>query len=333
MADVKVKNKSIKKSVSKAFISFERYITLVLKQIHPESSITGMALEQLNSIVNYIGESLVAKAVSLTTQGNSDAKTVTEKEIEYAVRLVLPGELAKHAVTEGTKAVYIFRGSVDINQGRSKVSRSERARILFSPARAEKFFSKYDKRIGLGTPIYLAVVLEYITAEILELSGNASRDDKKVKIKTRHIFMSVANDPELSKLFSDLKISIPGSGVVPYIDARLLPTREDRQKKISRKQKKGKHGTVALRDIQTKQKQSDCVYFGKLPFQRFVRELAQEWSMDAKFSENAMIILQLYIENYLVELLEKANQLALHSGRVLINGKDLMLVRRIMGDV
>lgn len=69
--------------------------------------------------------------------------------------------------------------------------------------------------------MYLAAVLEYLTAEILELAGNACRDNKRNRIIPRHILLAVRNDNELNKLFADAIIS--QGGVLPYINAVLLP--------------------------------------------------------------------------------------------------------------
>ena len=88
----------------------------------------------------------------------------------------------------------------------------------------------YASRIGSGAPVYLAAVLEYLSAEILELAGNAARDNKKHRIIPRHLQLAVRNDEELNKLLSG--VTIASGGVLPNINAVLLPKKnKEGQKK------------------------------------------------------------------------------------------------------
>merc|ERR1712032_484332 len=79
----------------------------------------------------------------------------------------------------------------------------------------------YAKRLGVAGSIYMASVMEYITAEILELAGNAAKDQKKQRIIPRHIQLAIRNDEELNKYLS--KVTIVGGGVLPNIHSVLLP--------------------------------------------------------------------------------------------------------------
>jgi histone H2A len=83
------------------------------------------------------------------------------------------------------------------------------------------------ERIGAGAPVYLAAVLEYLAAEVLELAGNAARDNKKSRIVPRHIQLAVRNDEELSKLLAG--VTIAEGGVLPNIHAVLLPKKSGKK--------------------------------------------------------------------------------------------------------
>ncbi|XP_028558846.2 histone H2A type 2-C-like [Podarcis muralis] len=101
-------------------------------------------------------------------------------------------------------------------KGKAK-SRSSRAGLQFPVGRVHRLLRKghYAKRVGAGAPVYTAAVLEYLTAEILELAGNAARDNMKARIIPRHLQLAIRNDQELSKLLA--KGTVPQGGVLPKI--------------------------------------------------------------------------------------------------------------------
>ena len=106
-------------------------------------------------------------------------------------------------------------------------SRSSRAGLLFPVGRVSRFLRKgrYSNRVGGGAPVYLAAVLEYLAAEVLELAGNAARDNKKSRITPRHVQLAVRNDEELNKLMSG--VTIASGGVLPRIEATLVPKKKE----------------------------------------------------------------------------------------------------------
>ncbi|MCL7031869.1 hypothetical protein MKW94_020202 [Papaver nudicaule] len=99
------KKKKSKKSVE----TYKIYIFKVLKQVHPDIGISSKAMGIMNSFINDIFEKLAGESSRLARYNKKP--TITSREIQTAVRLVLPGELAKHAVSEGTKAVTKFTSS------------------------------------------------------------------------------------------------------------------------------------------------------------------------------------------------------------------------------
>ena len=109
-------------------------------------------------------------------------------------------------------------------------SRSSRAGLQFPVGRIHRHLRKgnYAARIGAGASVYLAAVMEYLTAEVLELAGNAARDNKKSRIIPRHLQLAIRNDEELNRLLSG--ITIAQGGVLPNIQTVLLPKKSHAQK-------------------------------------------------------------------------------------------------------
>jgi histone H2A len=103
------------------------------------------------------------------------------------------------------------------------VSRSTKAGLQFPVGRLARFIRKMRvaPRVGAGAPVYVGAVLEYLTAEILELAGNAAKDNKKSRITPRHIQLAVRNDEELNRLLGH--VTIAAGGVLPNIHASLIP--------------------------------------------------------------------------------------------------------------
>ncbi|XP_070581486.1 late histone H2A.2.2-like [Ptychodera flava] len=115
-------------------------------------------------------------------------------------------------------------------KGKSKRSkaktRSSRAGLQFPVGRVHRLLRKgnFANRVGSGAPVYLAAVMEYLAAEILELAGNAARDNKRTRIIPRHVQLAVRNDEELNKLLGC--VTIAQGGVLPNIQAVLLPKKK-----------------------------------------------------------------------------------------------------------
>ena len=335
-------------------INFFIYIHRVLKQVHPETSITKKSMHVLNDMLNSFGRRAAEIAAHTTSAAlnGQERRTITARNVQSAVRIVLPGELAKHAVSEGDKALSKFRGTKgSAHGGKGAAAKSG---LQFPPARCGKFFKVYKKRLGETVGVYTAAVLEYLAAEVLELAGNAARDNKKQQISPRHLTLAVRNDEELNKLFSGGIIHDGGN--IPHIHANLLPRNNAKEgdkntakpkrkskKKGAKKQKSSspvvggkkakaphrfKPGTVALREIRKFQKSTNTL-IRKQPFYRVVRELSTVKDGKVRFRSTALEILQSWVEGYLIQQFQNANFAALHANRVTVMPKDLQLVRRI----
>jgi histone H2B len=98
-----------KSGKSKKRVETYSYIYKVLKQVHPDTGISKKGMSIMNSFINDIFERIAGEAGKLATYNKK--ATLSSREIQTAVRLMLPGELAKHAVSEGTKAVTKFSSS------------------------------------------------------------------------------------------------------------------------------------------------------------------------------------------------------------------------------
>lgn len=153
-------------------------------------------------------------------------------------------------VKQATSNTMSGRGKGGKVKGKSK-TRSSRAGLQFPVGRIHRMLRKgsYAERVGAGAPVYLAAVMEYLAAEVLELAGNAARDNKKTRIIPRHLQLAIRNDEELNKLLSgnaSLAITLRGmtfltcstsfgagvtiaqGGVLPNIQAVLLPKKTEK---------------------------------------------------------------------------------------------------------
>merc|ERR1711934_1306014 len=142
------------------------------------------------------------------------------------------GRTIKHTVGRGaepqlrneeTPATMSGRGKGKGKSSKKAMTKSAKAGLQFPVGRVRRYLKngKYATRIGSGAPVYLAAVMEYPAAEVLELAGNAARDNKKTRIIPRHLQLAIRNDEELNKLLAG--VTIASGGVLPNIHSVLLP--------------------------------------------------------------------------------------------------------------
>ncbi|XP_033959797.2 uncharacterized protein [Pseudochaenichthys georgianus] len=158
----------------------------------------------------------------------------TEKPAKKEQLVAIKSRCGEQTVTllcKPEKAIMSGRGKTGGKVRAKAKTRSSRAGLQFPVGRVHRHLRKgnYAHRVGAGAPVYLAAVLEYLTAEILELAGNAARDNKKTRIIPRHLQLAVRNDEELNKLLGG--VTIAQGGVLPNIQAVLLPKKTEKAAK------------------------------------------------------------------------------------------------------
>ena len=174
-------------------------------------------------------------------------------------------------------------------------------------------------------PIFFAAVTEYICYEMLDLSSIYCKDNKRSRITIRDLEISVRNDSEINNLFTILNSSFLGGGVIPFIHSSI--TKKKTHKKTQNIKNRFRPGTVAIRDIK-KQQKSDSLILSKSYFEKVVRKIFNENKLDEDFKikKDVFIILQHFIEQYMVKLFYNSNFLAIHSGRIKLISLDIAMV-------
>ncbi|KAK2144525.1 hypothetical protein NP493_4193g00000 [Ridgeia piscesae] len=293
----KAASKGAKKAVSKAKTprsgdkkhrrrrreSYGIYIYKVLKQVHPDTGISSKAMSIMNSFVNDIFERIAAESSRLAHYNKRS--TITSREIQTAVRLLLPGELAKHAgITKPAIRRLGRRGGVKRISG-----------LIYEETRG-----------------VLKVFLENVIRDAVTFTEHAKRKTVTA-MDVVYALKRARNKPP------------PEIDALGYSGGKSLSTVYLCVVRTIRP------GTVALREIRRYQKSTELL-IRKLPFQRLVREIAQDFKTDLRFQSSAVMALQEASEAYLVGLFEDTNLCAIHAKRVTIMPKDIQLARRIRGE-
>lgn len=189
--------------------NFNTFIYRVLKSVHPDTGITGASSATINNMVKFLIENMMSTINRLMLR--SGKKTISSKEVISAVKLTLPRELANHAISHCQKSEALYLKKRDTKErergenGKIKpLARAKAAGLMFPITRIEEMMLNLAtvRRKTDTAAVYFTAVCEYLVAEILELSGNITRDNKRKRITPRHIMLAVRQDEELNDIFS-----------------------------------------------------------------------------------------------------------------------------------
>ncbi|KAK2828000.1 hypothetical protein Q5P01_019034 [Channa striata] len=207
-------------------------------------------------------------------------------------------------------------------------TRSSRAGLQFPVGRVHRLLRKgnYAERVGAGAPVYLAAVLEYLTAEILELAGNAARDNKKTRIIPRHLQLAVRNDEELNKLLGG--VTIAQGGVLPNIQAVLLPKKTEKPvKKSITTPKKGSKKAVSKSATKTGKKKRKT---RKESYAIYVYKVLKQVHPDTGISSKAMSIMNSFVSDIFERIAGEASRLAHYNKRSTITSREIQTAVRLL---
>jgi len=275
----------------------------IVKEIG-DVSMTKIAKDELNAILNILGLKLFYCAVKFVV--SNKMKTIKEEHIMGAIKILMPDGL-------------ISEDALKFMTPSKKQAQEIIKKTQIPSARVNKLIRTYAGgfRIGTHVPHILAHVLDSIARELITLSGNSARDDKKTRFTTRDLFKVIHEDRDLKHLiFKKLKITMAGSGVMVNIPQSYLP-------------KEGQKGAGKInkinRKIKKQQDQSQCFNIAQTSFQRLVREHLSKHCDSTKISKEARVALQYFVEDQTVKLLRGANANALHVPRTILQKKDIDL--------
>ena len=316
---------------------FETYMLKIIKKLSETNGITNNAKQQLNSVVSSLAKLIADTAINLTEI--SKKKTMSEKEVTNAVKIILPADFSKNIMIISENSIQKYNSAENV-----KSSRQEKAGIILPPSLTEKYLRSFGNSKLMVTetaPLYLAIALEYFTEEVLKNALEYIKDKKHIRVSVRDLEMGVRTDTELHKFFTKNNITFLGGGVVPYIHPSLFSKKPrktyktlktEEEKSEERKKHRFRPGTVALREIKRYQKASNCLTLAKFPFQKLVRDSVLKYVGEdtIKISKDVFIIVQYFIEQMVIDILHHANFAAIHAGRIKLMPSDITFVDFLM---
>jgi histone H2A len=223
-------------------INFSLYIKKILKGINPLCRSSQDFIVQINNFLNLLANKIASKSYLLSHINKR--KTISARCIQSAIELILPGELRKFAKDGGIKSVKKYLIKIKKEKGergrggrknKHKVTKSNKAGLQFPVTKMKQYFKVFNTNIGNTADVYLASVLEYITAELVDISCNAATDTNHITIKSRDLMLFVSHDEETRNLANNIGFSTALGGSPPNTHAVNYYTQKKKSKKKSKK--------------------------------------------------------------------------------------------------
>ena len=268
---------------------------------------------------------------------NMSTGTEEDSSVEYnpsSDEELLSDDLSE---TESFEQESMLSGGAQGKGGKKKrsksTSRSAKAELQFPVGRISRYLRKnrVSARVGASAPVYAAGVLEYLCAEVLELSGNAARDHKKQRIIPRHIQLAVRNDEELNKLFGG--VTIASGGVLPNIHPTLLPKNNKKNNRMFEEhlsealptleggaRKGGKKGVKATGKRRRRKKESFNIYIYKV---------LKQVKPDTGMSKKGMAVLNSMMNDIFQRLCSESSKLVMYNKKATLSSREIQTAVRL----
>jgi len=255
-------------------------------------SFTKNSLEQFESFIETVLQALLEKSRTLVIL--AEKKTISVKEIESSVKILFSGKLQEESLSYAKEHLQKYESVISSDNSHS--TRQTKAGIVFPPSVCEKVLRFPGFLITKVTPVYLACIMESLLLYISKLLVT--------RVTVRQLDQKLRDDVYTRNLIQSCNFVFLTGGV------NTLKTKEK--------------NTVAEEEIQRLQRLGEYLVLRRLPFEKTVRSL-----VESKISSDVCVLLQHYVEQYIVSLLQRAYKATLHANRVKMLVSDLELVKGI----
>jgi histone H3/H4 len=307
---------------------FHRYIKIAWKGVSDRIKIDSVVVDQLNFILNRVA-CYVAQKVR-----QRDVKTIREPDVKKIISILVEqnylSKIVKQAESSHKKLVS--------HKGQERKNLSEVAGLNISLARVSKILKK-NGRTSLGATVMLTSFLHVLLEDMLDLGKLSMRGRKNVLFKSQFLYRSIFSEDasgnvpaNIKSILCKLNIQILASGIDTALNADLHKTeKHTKTTRSNTDEHRWRAGTKANMQIKRLEKQGGYkMSTPKTPLYKLMKLYLNSLSggKDMRVSENAVVILRMYIENFARDLLRKSNNIARHAGRIGLSEQDIAFVVR-----